>query len=159
MLPSEAIQVIENTRSRIIVLDPPYYSFGIYLLVLGIISVTLGLVLFFRHNAASFAVTLVIVAVPLLAFGSFLMTAQRMIIMSRTDGALTLKKSKWGLTSSVTLPLEQIRRVTVETIGYNQSLVIVTKAGESFSLGNGSNRKGYNGASDAMNDFLGSDAR
>ena len=156
MFPSEAIQVLENSPSGVVILDPPYYSFGAYMFFLALCSGGLAYFLYHRQILASLVPMLAVLALALAGFGSFLFTSKRLISLSRSDGMLRVERSKWGVKSlESTLALNQIRRTTVGSVRFNNFIVVVMQSGESFKLTDGSNRKGYYGAVDAINHFLG----
>ncbi len=156
MLPSEAIQVIENSQMRVVVVDPPYYSFGVWVLFLATCALAIAVVLLVRGVSVGFAAIPFVIALSLAAFGSFLATSKTSYTLSRQDGLLRIQSSAWGMKrKETTMPLADVRRVTVETFQYSHILTVILKSGESFNLGDGSNRQGYYGAADAMNDFLG----
>src|SRR5205085_10392741 len=85
MLPSEAIRVLEHAPSRVVILDPPYYSFGVYLLVLALCSAGAAYALLSRSLIPPLAWMLVLLAVALSAFESYLLTSHRRLILSRAD--------------------------------------------------------------------------
>lgn len=157
MFPSEAIQVLENSSSGVVILDPPYYSFGAYMFFLAICMGGLAYFLLSRGGVlASIGLPFIVLAIALAVFGSYLLTSKRLITLSRSDGVLRIEKSTWGMRRlESTIPLDQIRRVTVENVRFSHYIVAVMKSGESFRLGDGSNRQGYYGAVDAINSFLG----
>jgi len=155
MLPPEAIQVIESSPTRLVILDPPFYSFGLWLAFLAALAFALTIVVALKIRLG-FGVVPLVFAIVLAGIGSFLCTAKTVYTLSRSDGALRTETYAWGIKRGESkLPLETIRRVNVETIEYNHILTVILNTGESFNLGNGSNRQGYYGAADAMNNFLG----
>lgn len=160
MFPPEAIQVLEHSQSRVIILDPPYYSFGALMLFFGFVTLAGGIFLLARNLMAAFAVMLLVLTVALLIFGSYLATNKTLMTLSREDGLLRIQKQSWGFKrSEKAIRTADMRRVTVETLKYSRILTVVMKSGESYSLGNGSDRQGYQGAADAINDFLGAPAQ
>lgn len=159
MLPPEAIRVIENSRTRLVVLDPPFYSFGLWLAFLAAVALVLMFVVAVKIRLA-FGVIPLIFAIVLGGLGSFLCTNRTVYTFSRENGTLRTQNYAWGMKRNDTsLPLDSISRVTVETIQYNHVLTVILTSGESFNLGNGSNRQGYYGAADAINNFLEVSAR
>lgn len=157
MFPSEAIQVLENTPSRVVILDPPYYSLGAIILIVAICIGSVACFLLFRGGVLTFiGLPFIVMAVILTVFGSFLLTSSRLITLSRSEGVLRIERSKWGMKSlEATIALNQIRRAAVGNVHFSNFIVIVMQSGESFRLGEGSNRQGYYGAVDAINHFLG----
>lgn len=156
MLPPEAIQVIENSQSKVVIVDPPNYSFGLWLLFLATCALAVGIVLLVRGLGVGFAALPFGVALALAAFGSFLATSKSTYTLSRPDGTLKIEHFAWGMKrKESSLRLSDIRRATVATFQYSHILTLVLNSGEDFSLGDGSNRQGYYGAADAINDFLG----
>jgi hypothetical protein len=156
VLPTEAIQVIENSQMRVVIVDPPSYSFGLWVLLLATCALAVAVVLLVRGMGVGSAAIPFFIALSLAAFGSFLATSHTTYTLSRQDGLLRIQSSAWGVRRKETaVRLADIRRVTVETVDYSQILTVVLNSGESFNLGNGSNRQGYYGAADAINDFLG----
>jgi hypothetical protein len=156
MFPSESIKVLENTPSRVVIWDPPNYSFGAYMLFLGLFGIAIAVFLFYRRSLLPVSCMMLLTGVLLGVFSIFLLTNQRTITLSRPEGTLKIEKSSWGSKRVVAvLPVNTIQRVAVETIKFNRRLIAVMKSGESFSLGDGSNRDGYYGAENAINGFLG----
>jgi hypothetical protein len=154
-LPFEAIQVLEHTPSRVVILDPPYYSLAIIVLAFAACAGAVAAFLYLRQMVVPSALLLLIFLV-LAGFGSFLMTRKRLISLDRSNGLLKIEKTTWGVSSvQATLPLDQIQKAIVENVRYTHSLVVVVKSGEAFALGGSSDRQGYFGAVDAINDFLG----
>ena len=156
MFPPESIQVLENTHAKVVILDPPYYSFGTWILFLATCALVIGVVLVVRDVGTPFALLPFVIALVLALFGSYLATKKTTYTFSREDGLLRIQKQVWGRNRPETaLRISDIRRATVETDKFSHILIIVLNSGESFSLGDGSNRQGYYGAADAINDFLG----
>jgi hypothetical protein len=156
MIPSSAIQVVENTHARVVVLEPPYYSFGALLLFFALGMLVLGTVLLSRRNMAIIVYTFFLTGTLLGLFGAYLATKKTTFTLSRDDGLLRVQTCAWGIRRSErVVSLDDIRRVTVETYKYTHVLTVVLNSGESFGVGDGSNRQGYYGAADIMNDFLG----
>ena len=156
MFPPEAIQVLEHSQSRVVILDPPYYSFGTLMLCFGLATLAGGIFFTVRHLMAAFTVVLFVLTIALLLFGSYLATKKSTITLSREDGLLHIQRQFWGIKRpEASLRTADVRRVTVETLKYSRTLTVVMKSGESYALGDGSDRQGYQAAADAINDFLG----
>ena len=158
MFPSSAIQIVEQTQSRLVILDPPDYVLGSVILCFGLAGlVAVGLFFLFSRNIN--APLALLASIPLLAFlclGLYLLTGRTRVILSRNDGLLTLENQHFGLSpKQQSMPLDQIRRGVVETIRFNRRVVLVLRSGETVPLGDASNRDGYYAAADAINDFLG----
>ena len=156
MFPPEAIRVVVNTPSKVVIVDPPYYSLGAWMLFLASCALVIGVVLLVRSIAPPIAWLLFLVTVGLGLFGSYLITSKTTITLTREDGWLKSQKEYLGMKRPETgLRLTDVRRVTVETVRYSHRLVLIMKSGDSFAVEDGSNRQGYYGAADAINDFLG----
>ncbi len=156
MFPPEAIQVLERSPSRVAILDPPYYSAGALVLFFAVIVGGVAIFLFYRGFVPPVAVMLSLICLALGAFGSYLTTSKRMISLSRADGMLRVQKGAFGMSHPESaVPLDQIRKAIVENVRYTHTLVIVMKSGDVYSLGNASDRQGYFGAAEAINDLLG----
>lgn len=156
MFPSESIQVLENTPSRVVILDPPNYSFGAYMVFLAVCGLAVAVFLFYRRSLLPLGWMLTLVAALLGTFGIYLLTNQRLITLSRAEGTLKIRKSAWGISRvQAEIPFNTVQRAAVETVKYSRILIVVMKSGESFALGDGSNRDGYYGAENAINNFLG----
>ena len=156
MFPSESIQVLENTPSRVVILDPPNYAFGTYMLVLGACGAAIAIFLLYRRSLLPLGWMLMLIGFLLGVFGFYLLTNKRVITLSRSEGTLKIEKSAWGATRlQAMVPLNTIQRATVETVKYSRILMVVMRSGESYALGDGSNRQGYYGAENAINGFLG----
>ncbi|HUA20142.1 MAG TPA: hypothetical protein VMB25_15445 [Bryobacteraceae bacterium] len=137
------------------ILDPPSYSAGAWIVFIAVCVGLVGLFLLFRGFLPAMGM-LLLVSFGLGALGAYLMTSKRVITLSRADGTMKIASSAFGRNKlEATFPLDQIRKVVVENVHFTHSLVAVTKSGDSFPLGDGSNRQGYYGAADAINDFLG----
>lgn len=156
IFPPEAIQVIENSQSKVVIVDPPSYSFGLWILFLATCALALAIVLLVKGLGVGFAAIPLVVAILLAAFGSFLATSKSTYTLSRQEGTLKIEHYAWGTKRRESaLRLSDIRRATVETFQYSHILTLILNSGETFNLGDGSNRQGYYGAADAINDFLG----
>lgn len=156
MFPPEAIQVLEHSQSRVVILDPPYYSFGTLMLCFGFATLAGGIFFTMRHMMAAFTVILFGLTIAFFLFGSFLATKKATITLMREDGLLHIQRQFCGIKRpEASLRVADIRRVTVETLKYSRTLTVVMKSGESYALNDGSDRQGYQGAADAINDFLG----
>jgi hypothetical protein len=113
-----------------------------------------------RNMMTAFAVILLLLTVALFVFGSYLSTSKTTITLAREDGLLRIQKQVWGFKKpEASLRIADIRRAAVETLKYSRTLTVVMKSGESYALNDGSDRQGYQGAVDAINDFLGSPAQ
>jgi hypothetical protein len=154
-LPFEAIKVIESSPSRLVILDPPNLTFGVWLLFLA--AVALGIaILVASSTGLRFAAFPLLFTLLLAVLGLSLATSKATYTLSREDGLLHIQRYSWGMKKKETLyRLGDIRYVTVETIKYAHILTVILNSGESFNLGNGSNRQGYYGAAEAINNFLG----
>lgn len=160
MFPPEAIQVLEHSQSRVVILDPPYYSFGTIMICFGVATLAGGIFLTMRHVMAAFSIVLFVLTLGLLLFGSYLATKKSTVTLSKQDGLLHIQRQFWGMNRpEASLRSADIRRATVETLKYSRTLTVVMKSGESFALGDGSDRQGYQGAADAINDFLAAPAQ
>jgi hypothetical protein len=156
MFPSEAIQVLERSPSRVVILEPPYYSMGIWLFFLALLFGAAAAFLFYKGFLPALGIMFGLVVLGLGVFGTYLMTSKRLITVSRADGLLEVRTSSFGRTRvEGTLALDQVRKVVVENNRYANSLVVVKKSGEALSLDNGTNREGYYGAAEAINELLG----
>lgn len=156
MFPPEAIRVVVNTPSKVVIVDPPYYSLGTWMLFLGLCALLAGVFLASRSSVPVAGWLFILVAVGLGLFGTYLISSKTTITLTRDDGWLKSQREYWWIKRPDTgVRIADVRRVTVETMKYSHRLVLVMKSGEGLAVEDGSNRQGYYGAADAINDFLG----
>jgi len=158
MLPSSAIRVIENTSSRLVILNPPYYSLGFNFLLLCTVS-ALGFFLLtrtkiytmmkFRWIIPSIICVFVVVALSLLFSKSY-------ITFSKETGKMLVQRWSAGIPrGTVEVPLDQIKYVTVENFSGARTMTVVLTNGDTVRLGNFTDQGGEFGAVDTINGFLG----
>jgi len=156
MFPPEAIRVVVNTPSKVVIVDPPYYSFGTWMLFLGLCALLAGAFLIARSSVPAAGYLFLLVTLGLGLFGSYLITSKTTITLTRDDGWLKSRKEFWGMKRPETgVHIADVQRVTVETMKYSHRLVLIMKSGDTFGVEEGSNRQGYYGAAEAINGFLG----
>jgi cobalamin biosynthesis protein CobD/CbiB len=158
MLPSSAIQVIEHTQSRLVILEPPEYLTGTIVLCFGLVGIAAaGAWLALSRSArVTFVLVSCFAILPFVFLGWYLLTSQTSVILSRDEGVLRIEHRSFGrLRDQQGIPLNQIQRAVVETVRYNRRVVLVLTTGQVFPLGDASNEEGYYPAADAINDFLG----
>jgi hypothetical protein len=156
LFPPEAIQVVERSPLRVVIIDPPYYSAGAWILFFAVCVGLAASFLWYRGYLPPLAGMLLLVFLGLSVFGLYLMTSKRVISLSRTDGILRIEKGAFGMSHpEAAVPLDQIQKAIVENVRFAHSLVVVMKSGQAFSLGGSSDRQGYFGAAEAINALLG----
>jgi hypothetical protein len=159
IFPPEAIQVIERTP-RVVIVDPPYYSFGSWTLFLAVLSLGLAIFLYSRDLMVPGGWLALLFALGLAIFGTFLVTSQSRITLSHKDGMLIVEKTSFGMTrTQATMKLSDIKRAVVGTAKYSHMIMVVLIDGQEYALGAGSNRQGYHGAVEAINDYIRASAR
>lgn len=158
MLPSSAIQVVENSRARLIVWNPPYYSLGAAFVVLGLVTFVV-LLLVGRSQPARRSLRLgplVLMTGPFVAVGFGLLTSQTVVTFSRDADEVSVQDRFFGVSSgTVKVPLGDVRFATVETSRGSRKLVLVCQSGRAIGIGVFSSQGGQYAAANAINDFLG----
>lgn len=156
MLPNSAIQVLEQSPSRLVVIDPPYYSLGIGFLIVAVI--TLSVTAIHRSMTGRPLSTawlgMILTALPLL-IGLGLMTSRSIITLDRPTDTLTFDGRWIGLYHErATYPLSSILNATVETSSASARLVIVFQSGDALALSSFTGRRGQYTGANAINSFL-----
>lgn len=156
MFPPEAIRVVVNTPAKVVIVDPPYYTLGTWMLFLALCALLATGFFLARNIAPPVGWLFLLVTLGLGLFGAYLVTSKTTITLTRDDGWLKSQKEFWGMKRPETgVHIADVQRVTVETMKYSHRLVLIMKSGDSFAVEDGSNRQGYYGAADAINGFLG----
>jgi hypothetical protein len=158
MFPSSAIQVVEQTHSRLVILEPPEYLAGTIVLCFGLAgTAAAGAWLAFSRNVrAPLALASCVATLPFVFLGWYLLTSQTSVIFSRDEGVLKIENRSFGrLRDQQSISLSEIRRAVVETVRYNRRVILILRSGQVFPLGDASNGEGYYAAADAVNEFLG----
>jgi hypothetical protein len=158
MFPSSAIRVIESSSSKLVILDPPYYSFAAQLLVMSALATLVFLVLtrtqIYQEMRYKWWIPFIISCFVVLALG--MLASRAYITLSRETGKMTVQRWICGIPQRRTeFPLDAIRYVSVENFSGARVVTVVLKSGEAFQLGNFTDQGGQFGAVDAINDFLG----
>jgi hypothetical protein len=156
MFPPETIQILERGQSRVVVSDPPYYTFAAIVIAFAVLLIIVGAVLILRTPLPQAGWIVVAVALIPTVVGLYMATSSTLITLAKDDGLMRIQRHSWGMRrAEQTVRSADIQRVTVERARNARLLVIVTKSGASIPAGNGSNRQGYYGAAEAINEFLG----
>jgi hypothetical protein len=156
MLPSSAIQVVERTPWRLVVVDPPYYLLGLGFLALCAVSLPVALVVGVKYDVIKKVVVWwAITSLPFLIAGVVFSTGKTIVTFSRENGTLTIARSYIGISlRSRQFPLDQPVKAVVETARAGRSLILLTRAGPPITLTTVTDRGGYYEAADAINEFL-----
>jgi hypothetical protein len=159
MLPSSAIRVIENGSSRLVILDPPYYSFAAQMLLMSALATLAFLALtrteIYKEMRYKWWVPMIISGFIVLAMA--MLASRAYITLSRESGRMTIRRWICGIPQArIEFPLDTIRYATVENFSGARVVTVVLKSGEAVQLGNFTDQGGQFGAVDAINDFLGS---
>jgi hypothetical protein len=151
-----AIQVVERTSLRLVILDPPYALAGVVVIVAAIaIAVGLWFVKLEGDPSGRIGWAALIFAAPFALIGWLLLTNETIATLSRETNTFTIEKRYFGMFSRTRqYPLAQLEGAVVgsdqNTAGLSFSLV----SGEAISLGSFTDRKGYANAANAVNEFL-----
>jgi hypothetical protein len=156
ILPSSAIQVVTQTSERLEILDPPRYLAGAVAVVVGVGLLWLGLRK--RDTAVPIHWPYIVLALAAIFVGLALITGRGYIVLSRSEGTLTIQKQYFGVYSfPVRIRLGDIRSAVVESdsdTGHHK-MILVLRSGEPVSVGTYTGQAGHYAAADAINDFLG----
>jgi hypothetical protein len=156
MLPSSAIQIAERSPSRLVILDPPFYGLGLFLIILGVILLAAAAVLFpaFRAGRESLWLVLPVAAIPLVT-GAALLTSRSYVVLSHENGLVEIQDESFGKAESKRqIPLQEVRAAAVEPFSNTRRLVLVLQSGGVVPLTSATSRGGHQMAANAINDFL-----
>jgi len=158
MIPSSAIQVVEQTPTRLVILDPPYYLVGGLILLVGLV----GALQFGRAFTGGKQVlvspwlTLLLVS-PFVLVGLGLLTSRTVVTLSRDLGNATVDRRIFGLPwLKKEVPLADLRNAEIQR-GHRQTkrLALVLRNGSKIGLGAFTNvGGGQEQAAAAINAFL-----
>lgn len=156
MLPSSAIQVVERTASKLVVVDPPYYLLGFGFLALCVISLPVAFVIGLKYNVIKKVVIWwAVTSLPFLIAGLAFCTGKTILTFSRDSGNVTVARTYFGIPfRSRQFPLDLPVKAVVETARAGRSLVLLTRAGPPIAVTIFTDRGGYYEAAGAINDFL-----
>jgi hypothetical protein len=157
MFPFSPVQVVEQTPSRLVVVDPPYYLAGICLTAA---SLLLAAFLWMQVDDADpqgrIGWPALVMAAPFLLIGLLLLTNVTTATLSRASNTLRIDRSYLGMVlRRREFPLSEVRCASVGTDQQTRRLAFVLVSGEEVWLGSFTDRKGYYAAADAINAFLG----
>src|SRR5438094_7632681 len=126
MLPSSAIRVVESTPSRLVIIDPPFYTLGIGFLICSIVAAAIWLRPGSSPDQRRFSWWAVVAIGPILLSGIGLLTSTTRIILSAHEGTVKIDRRYFGLFhSGQQFPTGELRQVSVETSEGYRSLVFV----------------------------------
>ena len=149
MFPSSAVQVIEQTGDRLVVVNPPYYVVGWCLILLALIMI--GFRCFV--SGANLWPGLFIAA-PFLIAGLGMLTSSTTFSFSRS-GVVTVDRRTFGISRSTKqLRLQDIRSATVETGRNSRRLILVLTSGSVIPMGSLTSQQGNYKAASSINNFL-----
>lgn len=160
VLPSSDIRILERSADRLVVLDPPFFAAGLF--VLGFAAVVLAVPFAFRSYprwSALFWAT-VAATVPIATMGLVLLTSMTTITFNSGTGMVSISRELFWIHRMRTGPtLNEISRAMVvdgqgRRIGLHY-LRLVLKSGETVNLGGYSSQEGHQMVADAINGFLG----
>jgi len=175
-MPSWSVQVVEQSPSRLVILEPaPYWIAavvaGIGLLLLGIAILNPGGFLVSQMaarlpmpesglqigNLAARVMrgVLVLAATPFLVLGWGIWKSDIQTTFDRSSGLLTVERRTFGVRRKVEIPLGELDRTTVEAGRAGRRLVVRLKSGRAVRLTGYSNRQGHYEAAKAIDGFLG----
>ncbi len=156
-MPSSALQIVERSAGKLVIVAPPHFWVGVVFLAVG------AFVLFaaFSGNDPNGVKTVgvgIAVAAPFLLAGGVVSTSRTAIVLSRGDHALRVESRVLGIpVNAKTLPLDGVRGAFVESNARNaQALSIRLPNGGAMRLTGASTQAGYGEAAQAINDFLAS---
>lgn len=175
-MPSWSLQVVENTPTRLVIVEPPPHwmaglvaGVGLILLVIAILNPAAFLMSKMTArmsmpqegvqigNLAAQVVrwVLVLAASPFLLLGWGILNSDIRATLDRPSRLLTVERRTFGLRRNVEIPLEQLDRATVEAGRTSRRVVVMLKSGAAVRVTGYSNRQGHYAVAKAINDFLG----
>ncbi len=151
-----SIQILENSPSRLQVVDPPYYFAGamFVLVALGICAMSL-----IRDDSTTppsrVGWPAFLIAVPFLVVAAAMLGSQTAITLDRSSNLLDIQIRKFFLpTQHRAEPLAHLRRAEVASYEGTQTLILLFASGSKLPLGSYTDRGGYPAAAEAINNFL-----
>jgi len=159
MFPSSAVRVIESSSSKLVIFDPPYYTFAIQLFIMCAIS-AVGYFVFtrtqiYQEMRYKWWLPLLIGAFAALALG--MISSRSYITLSRDTGKMTIRRWVCGIPMRESeISLSRVRRAAVENFSGARIITVVLTDGTAIQLGNFTDQGGQFGAVDAINQFIGS---
>lgn len=156
MLPSSALRVVDQSPSKLVIVDPPNYLVGLLLGFAAVLMLAVAIFLFRYHDARRIGAYLGIVLSLLFLFiAAWSGTGETTVTLSRDSGVLEVQPTSLGSPDQATqIPLSKIKRANVEALTSTRRLVLILDASEPVTLVDASGRDGYYQAADAINNFL-----
>jgi hypothetical protein len=158
MFPSSALQVIEQTSSRVVIWDPPSYARAAFVVIAALGAPLFLLLLAKPVSKARIKAALLglLFALPFLLTGIFLLTSDMRIVMSRDSRKMMVEHRRFGFRSRNEIPLNDIAYAKVETADQQaRALVVILRSGQVISLTQQTDQEGHYAAAMAINNFLG----
>ena len=159
-MPSWAIQVVEQSPSRLVIAEPapawiggPVLGIGLILVVVAIFKP--GAFLMSPMAARVVRGVLALAAMPFLLLGWGILKSDWQATLDRPSGLLTVERRTFGARRSAEFRLAEIDRATVEAGRASRRVVVMLKSGAAVRVTGYSNRQGHYGVAKAINDFLG----
>ncbi|MGO9086261.1 MAG: hypothetical protein ACLP6G_13100 [Terriglobales bacterium] len=156
MFPSSAVRVIQDSNSRLTIVQPPFFAAGIAVLLLVLVGagVVYGMA---RATRAGSEVKWILLTstIPFLCIAVAFLTARRVVVFDAVSQNVTLTRYLVGLRwKAMEVPLTQVSSATVVSGMGTHRLALTLNSGRSLSLGNYTSQAGYYEAANAINDFL-----
>lgn len=157
MIFDSTLKVVAESTSRLVVIVPPYYVFGLTFLFLGVIVPVALSILMKRSgfkvkgaNLLKSPLALLLAIVGLNALGS-----ESFIVFDGTRGQLTVERQYFFFFDSKRdYPLDSIDRIKIEDSKNARRLTLIQKSGQIVGLTNFSDRGGEEDALRAIHNFL-----
>ena len=154
--PFSPIHVVEQTSTRLVIEDPPFYLAGGICLAVGLILGSLwGVKIGEGDSPQQMGWLAPVLATPFVLAGLLLVTASTTATLSRETSRLTVERRYLGLVwKKREAPLSEVEGAAVGTDQQTRRLSFVLRNKEEIGMGVFTDRKGYYAAAEAANRFL-----
>lgn len=155
-MPSSALRVVNQSPSKLIIVDPPNHTLGIIFGIVAILVLAIAVFLFRYHDVRRIGAYLgIAVSLLFVLIAAWTETGETTVTLSRDSSMLEIQPTSLGSADPATqIPFSKIKRANVEALPSTRRLVLLIDGGEPVILVSASSRDGYYQAAEAINKFL-----
>ena len=153
---SSAIRVLEQSPERLLLYEPPYWTFGIAFVVAGFLIASLLFLFFWKLQVRMPARFLgCVLALPFLFFGLKALTSQTFVEMSARDRTLKIQHMRFfQSTSPRVIPLDEIIRAVEVHARRSYAVGLLLRSGQTVAISSYGDQPGKPLMMEAINEFL-----
>jgi len=152
--PSSALQAVEESGSRLVVICPPFYIAAAFSFVLTIAAFVMIWIAAGRDLGQKGLLILLASETPFLLVSAGLATTGAVAVVDTQSGLLEVRSRVFGIGRRQSFPLSSVERADVQSGRGSQRLVFQLKDGSIVPLGFFTNQAGHGQAASAINHFL-----